>query len=103
MKACRSKFSLLLLNASVTEAMNPTFALISYLKPADANSYMLLPSNIGRKTYTDMEGYVVARSSYQFRNYYGKIKLTDKWTHVRDNATCVYFSTLKEKCDTEVH
>jgi hypothetical protein len=62
--------------------MNPILALISHLKPADADSYILLPSSVVRMTYTNMEGYVAARSTYQFRNYYGKIKLTDKWTYI---------------------
>jgi len=83
--------------------MIPTVPLISYLKLAGADSYILLPSNIVRIMHTNTEGYIAARSSSHFRNYYGKIKLTDKWTHIRDNATCVYFSTVKEKCDTHVY
>lgn len=83
--------------------MNPTLAVISYLKPEDASSYILLPSNTVRVTYTNMEGHVAARPSYQFRNYYGKIELTGKWTHISDDATYVYFCTVKEERDTHVY
>ena len=83
--------------------MNPALALISYLKPADANSYTLLPSNTVLITYTSMEGCVEVRSAYRFRSYYGRIKLTDKWTHICENATYVYFCTAKEECDSHVY